>query len=215
MKRYLFFLLGLGVMHSVAKAQVLMRDIFGSMPDSVLTILTKNNRLDCIDFIENNIEAKVRNRFDGYSVLKELNTDYLKMQLTPTCIVEMKLLPMPDSTSVIGVVQTLDTVNASSSITFYSPSWQRLNTASIVDVPLYADYWHTADSIDAEEIERLQHLHDIRFVKAMLSPVASTLTFQLLPGLVDDKEKENIEKATRPIVFEWSAVQGKFVAHRL
>ena len=47
-----------------------MRDVFAAMPDSVLGIMTKNNRLDCIDFIENDMEAKVRNRFDGFSVLK-------------------------------------------------------------------------------------------------------------------------------------------------
>ena len=27
-----------------------MRDVFAAMPDSVLGIMTKNNRLDCIDF---------------------------------------------------------------------------------------------------------------------------------------------------------------------
>ena len=62
-----------------------MRDVFAAMPDSVLGIMTKNNRLDCIDFIENDMEAKVRNRFDGFSVLKALTVDYLDLQLTPNC----------------------------------------------------------------------------------------------------------------------------------
>ena len=42
-----------------------MRQVFAEMPDSILGILTKYNRLDCIDFIENNLPAKVENRLGG------------------------------------------------------------------------------------------------------------------------------------------------------
>ena len=83
-----------------------MRDVFAAMPDSVLGIMTKNNRLDCIDFIENDMEAKVRNRFDGFSVLKALTVDYLDLQLTPNCRVEMKLLPAEDTLNYICVART-------------------------------------------------------------------------------------------------------------
>ena len=48
----------------------LMRDVFAQMPDSVLPAVTRNNRLDCIDFIDNNLEAKVRNAFDDYVTLE-------------------------------------------------------------------------------------------------------------------------------------------------
>ena len=68
-----------------------MRDVFAAMPDSVLGIMTKNNRLDCIDFIENTMAAKVHNRFDGDTELKALTVDYLELQLTKNCRVEMKL----------------------------------------------------------------------------------------------------------------------------
>ena len=104
MKKSLFFLIFLLSLQGVSAQR--MRDVFASMPDSVLEVMTKNNRLDCIDFIENNMEARVRNRFDGFSELKTLTKDYLNLNLTSSCLVEMKLLPVADSISYICVVKT-------------------------------------------------------------------------------------------------------------
>ena len=83
MKRFLPLIITLALGQALQAQK--MRDVFAAMPDSVLGIMTKNNRLDCIDFIENDMEAKVRNRFDGFSVLKALTVDYLDLQLTPNC----------------------------------------------------------------------------------------------------------------------------------
>ena len=44
-----------------AGAQLKMREVFAQLPDSVLPLMTRNNRLDCIDFIENGMEARVKN----------------------------------------------------------------------------------------------------------------------------------------------------------
>ena len=67
MKRFLPLIITLALGQALQAQK--MRDVFAAMPDSVLGIMTKNNRLDCIDFIENDMEAKVRNRFDGLSRL--------------------------------------------------------------------------------------------------------------------------------------------------
>ena len=62
----------MGLMAVQSLAAQKMRDVFATMPDSVLGLMTKNNRLDCIDFIENDMEAKVRNRglVDAWSQMR-------------------------------------------------------------------------------------------------------------------------------------------------
>ena len=77
---------------SVVKAQTRIRDIYASTPDSIFPLLTKNNRLDQIDFRENNMQAVVKNKFDDHSELLVLNDKYLKHQLSKHCVVEMRLL---------------------------------------------------------------------------------------------------------------------------
>ena len=78
MGRFFLFMMVLWVGHT-AMAQK-MRDVFASMPDSILEVMTKNNRLDCIDFIEHGMEARVRNRFDGFTQLKAMTLDYLDLR---------------------------------------------------------------------------------------------------------------------------------------
>ena len=75
-KIFLSSLLFLVVLSSCA--QVRMRDVFAQLPDSVLPLLTKNNRLDCIDFIENNMEARVKNRFNDHVVLEALTDEEIE-----------------------------------------------------------------------------------------------------------------------------------------
>ena len=94
MKRLLFFILHSSFFISCAMAQPMMRDVFAVMPDSVLPLVTKNNRLDCIDFIENNMEARVRNRMGEYVALEALTSTYARFRTSPLTVMEMKLLPL-------------------------------------------------------------------------------------------------------------------------
>ena len=92
MKRLLFFILHSSLFIGCAMAQPLMRDVFAAMPDSILPMVTRNNRLDCIDFIENNMEAKVRNVADEYVTLEALTKDYARFRTSAAAVMELKLL---------------------------------------------------------------------------------------------------------------------------
>lgn len=204
MKRFLplVIMLALG---PVLQAQK-MRDVFAAMPDSVLGIMTKNNRLDCIDFIENTMAAKVHNRFDGDTELKVLTLDYLDLQLTKNCRVEMKLLPAGDTLYYICMARTYSGPVAETKVVLYTQDWETLPEESWMQRPAYADFWETNDSVDWEEVERLQHLQDMHFVTASLQPDDMRLTFALQPGEVDKEEAERMKKVLRPVIYEW---QGK------
>ena len=160
----------MGLMAVQSLAAQKMRDVFATMPDSVLGLMTKNNRLDCIDFIENDMEAKVRNRFDGFTVLKALTVDYLDLQLTKNCRVEMKLLPAGDSLNYICLSRTYSGPVPESVVELYTADWREMPGAEWIPRPAYADFWTEHDSVDAEEAERLQRLQDMRFVQASLQP---------------------------------------------
>ena len=194
----------MGLMAVQSLAAQKMRDVFATMPDSVLGLMTKNNRLDCIDFIENDMEAKVRNRFDGFTVLKTLTVDYLDLQLTKNCRVEMKLLPAGDSLNYICLSRTYSGPVPESVVELYTADWREMPGAGWIPRPAYADFWTEHDSVDAEEAERLQRLQDMRFVCAGLQPDDMRLTFTLLPGEVDKEEAERMEKVLRPLAYEWN-----------
>lgn len=182
-----------------------MRNTFADMPDSILEIMTKINRLDCIDFIENNRTAKVRNRFDGYSILDTLTADYLRLQLTATCRVEMKLLPLTDTLCCICLSRTYAGPIEETVLNFYSSDWTPIPLESMITLPQYDDFWME----NSTETADLQHLQDMHFITASLSPDNFNLIFTLLPGEVDPNKIPAFKHALHPITYEWES--AKFV----
>ena len=90
-----------------------MRDVFASMPDTIEPMVTLNNRLDCIDFIENDMEARVRNVADDYVRLEALTADYARFRTSSFAFMELKLMKShrgevasADSTSVASADST-------------------------------------------------------------------------------------------------------------
>ena len=95
-----------------------MRDIYAAAPDSIFPLLTKNNRLDQIDFRENNMPAVVKNRFDSRCELLALTDQYLKLQLSERCLVEMRLF----NDSTFCMVETFLAPAPDSRIRFFGDS---------------------------------------------------------------------------------------------
>ena len=69
----------------------------------------------------------MKNRFGNTSEMLKLTDDYLFVRLTSASTLEMKLLPVNDSTKVVCVVHTYSAPVADSSISFYTTDWKRLS----------------------------------------------------------------------------------------
>ena len=81
MKRLLFsFLLLLSVAWASAQADI--NAVFVSMPDSLLPLLTRNDRLDLLDYHKAGMEARVINLMGGTTTLLERNDTTICLQLT-------------------------------------------------------------------------------------------------------------------------------------
>ena len=82
------------IVASLAWAKMPVRQWIVSMPDSVMPLLTRNNRLDFIDFVDSGMEAVVTNRLDGKSRMTMLSEDFASIEYTKSSVVAMKLLPL-------------------------------------------------------------------------------------------------------------------------
>ena len=81
MKRLLFsFLLLLSA--AWASAQTDINNVFVYMPDSLLPLLTRNDRLDLLDYHKAGMEARVTNLMGGTTTLLERNDTTICLQLT-------------------------------------------------------------------------------------------------------------------------------------
>lgn len=205
MKRLGFILGTLLFCHLAADAQTRIRDVFAEMPDNILPLITKNNRLDCIDFKENNMPALVNNLVDEPIELSELSNDYLKLKMSKVSWAEMKLLPVSDTIHIICMVKTYQGPITDSSIGFYNMDWTPTEIPMPEpDVTAYLPT-HPEDTKLQEEV--VLQLRDLPFTKMSLSSDSQTLTLSLQPDDLPKKEKEYAKTHLKPLIFHWNGKQ--------
>ena len=188
-----------------------MKSVFVSMPDSVAPLLTKVNKEDCVDFLAYDMKAEVKNRFGGTTELKVLTDDYLFLQITKNSSMEMKLLPVNDSTKVVCMVKTVCASACDSEVHFYTSDWmQKLSTADFLSRPAGDVFFLPADSVD-EEYRLIRKEANVHLMKASLSKEDGSLTFiYMTPDYLNKENKEKLEPYLRkePVVLKWQ--EGKF-----
>jgi hypothetical protein len=208
MKKIIFAFILLFSLASEASAQR-MSDCFVNMPDSILTLLSKNNRLDCVDFIQSNMKAVVRNIFDGKSELLTLTDDYLKMRLSDADYAEMMLLPTGDTTKVICMVRTFLGPKGDSNVRFYASNWAPLPTDRFITLPQYNDFWRTLSTDSADALQYARNRVDVPLVVDSLSAADKTLHCALNIDALTAKNQSVVKSFIRPVVFHWK--KNKFV----
>lgn len=174
---------------STAQAQPRIRDVYAEAPDSIFPLLTKNNRLDQIDFRENNMQAVVKNRFDDRCELLVLTDRYLKLQLSERCTVEMRLL----SDSTFCMVQTYNAPAPDSRIRFFDTTWHEL--PQTVSKPSVDDFLN--EDVDADT--RLALLA-LPIIKASLSEEDNNITFELQTTELTREQRQGLEGKTHVII---------------
>lgn len=174
---------------SMLFAQTRIRDIYAEAPDSIFLLLTKNNRLDQIDFRENNMPAVVKNRFDSRSELLVLTDKYLKLQLSERCTVEMRLLT--DST--FCMVETFNAPASDSRVRLFNASWNELPRT--IEKPAVDDFF----SNDMDTDVRLS-LEALPLIKASLSETNDSITFELQTSELTREQRKKAEGKTQKII---------------
>lgn len=107
---------------SQASAQsIQIRDAFREMPDSLMPYLTKNNRLDFIDFLDSNMKAEVKNKLGGTSQMTSIGADSLSLRMNPSLRVDLLAI---DSVLVMVETFTVDSIYGQSRVHYYSADWQ-------------------------------------------------------------------------------------------
>lgn len=195
----------------MGQAQTL-RELFINMPDSLCVLLTKNNRADFADFLDSNMRAKVKNKFDKISEMKVLTKDYLFLETTPFSTLEIKLLPINDSIKIICAIETYKGPAADSQISFYSADWKVLPVKDYLIEPDFESFLFNNDSIDVEKRNIALTKTDMNLTKAGLSSDTYTLSF--INTTLDYLDKESVEElspfiSSLPILYYWK--DGRFI----
>ena len=201
-------------------------DVFTTMPDSIYPLLTAKNRKDMVDFYNNKMEAKVRNRLNDYARLDTLTNQYLHLTPSPSSEVVMRLLETSDSTMLICLVQTVTKPIRDSRVKFYDSQWRQLSSVSL-PTPATADFFSNQPLPPMEEDEEdtdsaplpdregqgesllllaQRSIDDLRLVDIAVSPDEPVFTLTLSVDELAQDEKKVARKYVVPVRYRWTGI---------
>lgn len=188
-----------------------MKSVFVSMPDSIAPLLTQTNKEDCIDFLDSNMKAVVKNRFGNEAEMKALTENYVLMQTSPVGTLEMKLLPVNDSTNVVCMVKTVCASACDSEVHFYTSDWsKKLDAKNFLQTP-EADAFFLPNDTLTDEDALIRKKADMHLMKVSLSKDDASLTYiYSTPDYLNKEDREKLLPHLRkePVVLRWQ--DGKF-----
>ena len=155
MRRWLYLAFFALIVSQVSAQELKLRDVFKQMPDSLMTYLTQNDRLDFIDFIDSDMKAEVTNRMGGISEMTALTDDSLSIRMSDALRVDMLLMTLDEAIDsicqVVVFVETflVDSLYGETTYRMYSTDWQPLTIASI---PLNEAQQKRLDSLRLQNI---------------------------------------------------------------
>jgi hypothetical protein len=129
----LLFAVAVLFLSQTMSGQNTISNLFREMPDSILPTLTRNNRLDMIDFMDARMQAEITNKLDGKSEMKTLTSDSLLLRMSASTDVTLLLLdvvePVDSSLQVVCMVRTYRLASGQGeehAFSYYSSSWRKL-----------------------------------------------------------------------------------------
>ena len=208
MKKVLFTLLVsvFGIMASTAQTTDI-RELFKQMPDSIFPYLTLNNRLDCIDFKESNMEARVANSFSGQTRMEVLNEHFISMWMNNAVTMQMRVLPttssVDDVKAVICMVTTYGTTVKESTVRFFSCKWRPLKTESYVSMNAN-ELMQQPNNMPDERFQELSRLLEPYLIVAKLSEDVDELMPTLSNEALDEENRAETDEIIMQINLKWS-----------
>lgn len=197
MRTFFFVLMTIAGLNTFA--QIKAKDVFASAPDSIFPLLTTNNRLDCIDLIENNMKATVKNKMEQKAEMTALTDSYLQIKPSERSVVEIKML----NDSVFCLINTCLGPAPDSRISFFTRDWKPYETT--FPMPHATDFWASVpDSLarDASFAQRSQE--DLLLIQISADKENTELTLTIQTSELSGKEKEIAQKYVKPLRYKWN-----------
>lgn len=184
-----------------------MRELWLTIPDSLMPYVDKNHRIEMVEFLGMNLRGDVDNLFGSKSEMDTLTNDYTSLTLNEAVEVQLKRLPMDGSDSIVCMLRTIKGPAPESEMTFFTQDWQPLNLPSPLNEA-------SRNATAQKAIVRPDTMSQARFqeLKALLSPImvsgklfcdSNKLQLQVSVPTEYTDQKALLKKITPPMEWIW------------
>ncbi len=197
LKRMLIILFSFASLAVSAKS---MREIWLSMPDSMVRYLNKNKRIEFLDYVDMKVKTDVKNLLQGSSVMDTITSNYLSVKLNEASSIQMRLLPVRGSDSLLCIIRTYSAPAAESVVNFFTQDWQPVGSMSFDGRQLIAK----PDTMSEQRFAELRAMIEPVMVQAELSAESDELFLQLSMPLLNSEDKKAIGSIISQRKIKWN-----------
>lgn len=154
MKKFLLAAAFLAMISSEISWSSNIKNLFVQMPDSILPLLTVNDRMDFLDYMESGMTPKANNKLGGESVLTLMTDDHLSVKVTDDSRFDLIMLEKKDGSSLLCVINTVMPQYADSRIRFFDENWNSIDGSGLLERPTLGDFM-TKEALKSDSLEVL------------------------------------------------------------
>lgn len=173
--------------------------LFITMPDDLMPLIEVNRRKDLVDLKKVNHNDRIDNVFGEQVAIEKMSADFIQIRLSEKSIVQIKRLPLTDTTAVVAVVTTLSAPAEDSQISFYDEKWKALKTGDFLTEPGDKDFIKPGIKAHSEEYKEAESLIDMTLIAYDLDESRPELTARYTIG---DYLPENVYSRIKPVLNE-------------
>ena len=165
-----------------------IRKLFLSMPDSIMPMLTANDRLDFLDFMDSGMKAKVSNRLGGESVMTDLSGTSLTVRTSQSSSTCIAVYENRRGRMLICLITTVTADFPDSSVKFYNEDWTPAQASKIIRFPELRDFLES-DALKNDSLPLLEVQSVLRLKVATATPDALEFRYTSLDYIGEDAGK--------------------------
>ncbi|MBR4810863.1 MAG: DUF3256 family protein [Bacteroidaceae bacterium] len=206
MKRFIVIIVLILAVFKASAAD--LRTLFINMPDSIIPMLTKSERMDFLDYMDSGMRSGVKNRLGGESEMTVLKDNMLSIKTSAAGRVDMVLFTRKNGKNLICIIKTVTARYDDSRLSFYNEDWTPVETKSVIKLPQFEDYLTKEalknDSLDVFKKQSMLRLQSI-------TPVGDTLEFSYtsLDYIGENAERYKSWFRPEPLRYIWNGRKFK------
>lgn len=168
--------------------------IFANLHIRELSLLTKTNRLDLLDYSNCGQFAQVENVYFGKTALTKKTDTYLHIEMTSVSSVDLLLLPRLMGDSIVGVISTVTEPIIESQLNFYT-----LNGA-----PIHIDFKYPSITDFAPSLQGDECIYTYFPMNITYIPEDEVMVCSLSPSLHPVEKWKSHHSKFGKIYYKWS-----------
>lgn len=185
-----------------------LRELWVSMPDSLVPVLTQNMRVEFTELQDMKVKAEVTTSLGDTSVMDTLTNDFMQIRLSRVCTLRLKKLPQTGGDSIICMVRTLAAPEKESEVMFFDQQWQQLEMTHCFDGEdiqgVCESLLQRPDTMSVSRFEELKAMIEPRMMSALLMQHENAIAFRLALPLLSAEDKKLINAIKVQRKFNWN-----------